>query len=49
MGSAVALAASKLPNLGNPKDPKYKTLTQNLILQGLIKLDDSEVREKKRL
>ena len=43
MASAVALAASKLPNLGNPKDPKYKTMLQNLVVQGLLKLDDAEV------
>lgn len=42
MASAVALAASKLSGIGDPKDAKYKTMLQALILQALIKLDDTE-------
>jgi V-type H+-transporting ATPase subunit E len=42
MASAVAKAAGRLATLGDPKDPKYKTMLQALILQALIKLDDTE-------
>merc|ERR1711991_215818 len=40
MAEAVELASSKLPKLGDPKDPKYKDMLHDLILQGLIKLED---------
>ena len=43
MAEAVEVAKSKLGALGNVKDAKYKQMLQDLILQGLIKLEDSPV------
>merc|ERR1711916_161956 len=43
MAEAVAQAAAKLDSVGNPNDAKYKSMLQDLILQGLIKLEDDAV------
>ena len=43
MADAVAQAADRLEKLGDPKDPKYKQMLHDLILQGFIKLEASPV------
>merc|ERR1711991_1234630 len=44
MAAALQEASDRLPKLGDTNDPKYKTMLKDLVLQGIIKLDDREVK-----